>query len=552
MSDSVLLRLTDLTKSYDGVQALHGASFELRSGEVHALVGENGAGKSTLIRIITGAIEADAGEIELNGKQIADNSPRRAKSLGIAAIYQQPALFPDLSVAENLALGLDRSSLWKRVSWAEVRRRAVDLLAQIGAEIDPDKLASELPMPQQQMVEIARAIGADARVIVMDEPTASLFQDDIQKLFKVIRRLRSSGVGIIYISHRLDEVLEIADRVTVLRDGRTIGTRAMQEVTRAQLIRLMVGRELSTIFPKRSVVPGEIVLELRNVGCARSGINNINLTVRQGEIVGLAGLVGAGRTELARTIFGLTPADHGEILIVGRPVSITSPEAAIRHGIAYLPEDRRRHGVIGELSISANITLASLGKDVRQASVLRRTRSDESVDHGIKTNSNEYHSDGYRTDKPEFVGQRFAGIDLHAEREVASSYIRRFGIKAPAVFSPVSTLSGGNQQKVALSRWLATNPALLILDEPTQGIDVGSKAEIHELMMELVEQGMAILMISSELPEILGMSDRIAVMRNGAICAEMDRADATQERLLALALGQHDSQLWFGDAEPVK
>src|SRR4030095_2041552 len=303
MSDSVLLRLTGLSKSYDAVSALNDASFELRSGEVHALVGENGAGKSTLIRIITGAIEADAGEIELDSKRIADNSPRRAKSLGIAAIYQQPALFPDLSVAENLALGLDRSSLWKRVSWAELRRRAVDLLAQIGAEIDPDKLASELPMPQQQMVEIAKAIGADARVIVMDEPTASLFQDDIQKLFKVIKRLRSSGVGIIYISHRLDEVLEIADRVTVLRDGRTIETRSMEEVTRAQLIRLMVGRELSTIFPKRSVVPREIVLELRNVGCVRSGINNINLSVRKREIVGLAGLVGAGRTELARTIF---------------------------------------------------------------------------------------------------------------------------------------------------------------------------------------------------------------------------------------------------------
>jgi rhamnose transport system ATP-binding protein len=550
MSDSVLLRLTGLSKSYDAVSALNDASFELRPGEVHALVGENGAGKSTLIRIITGAIEADAGEIELDGKRIADNSPRRAKSLGIAAIYQQPALFPDLSVAENLALGLDRSSLWKRVSWAELRRRAVDLLAQIGAEIDPDKLASELPMPQQQMVEIAKAIGADARVIVMDEPAASLFQDDIQKLFKVIKRLRSSGVGIIYISHRLDEVLEIADRVTVLRDGCTIETRSMEEVTRAQLIKLMVGRELSTIFPKRSVVPEETVLELRNVGCVRSGINNINLSVRKREIVGLAGLVGAGRTELARTIFGLTPADHGEILIGGQPVSITSPEVAIRRGIAYLPEDRRRHGVIGELSISANITLASLGRDIRQASVLRRTGSDESVGDQIHTSSDEYPS--YRTDQRESVGRRFAGIDLQAEREIAGSYIRRFGIKAPAVFSRVSTLSGGNQQKVALSRWLATNPALLILDEPTQGIDVGSKAEIHELMMELVEQGMAILMISSELPEILGMSDRIAVMRNGAICAEMGRADATQERLLALALGHHDSQLWFGDAEQVK
>jgi rhamnose transport system ATP-binding protein len=284
----------------------------------------------------------------------------------------------------------------------------------------------------------------------------------------------------------------------------------MEDVTRQELIRLMVGRELSTIFPKRSVKIGEIVLELRNIGCTRSGINKIDLSVRRGEIVGLAGLVGAGRTELARTIFGLAPADEGEILIAGRPVSIASPELAIRHGIAYLPEDRRKHGVIGELSISANITLATMEK------LLRR---------------------------------KFAGIDLRAEREIASNYIRRFEIKTPAVFSPVSSLSGGNQQKVALSRWLATDPSLLILDEPTQGIDVGSKAEIHELMTELLEQGMAILMISSELPEILGMSDRIAVMRNRTICGEMDRADATQERLLALALGHSESRFSPGDVE---
>jgi len=513
MGDSVLLRIAGLSKSYDGVQALQYASFELRSGEVHALVGENGAGKSTLIRIITGAIEADGGQIQLNGKQVIDNSPRRAKSLGIAAIYQHPALFPDLTVAENLAFGLDRASLWRRIAWGEVRRRAVDVLEQIGAEIYPETLASDLTMPQQQMVEIAKAIGADARVIVMDEPTASLFEDDIEKLFKVVRRLRSSGVGIIYISHRLDEVMKIADRVTVLRDGRTIETRAMEDVTQAQLIKLMVGRELSTIFPKRSVEAGEIGLELRDVGCSQTGLKDINLSVRKGEIVGLAGLVGAGRTELARMIFGLTPADQGEILVAGRTVSITSPEVAIRCGIAYLPEDRRKHGVIGELSISSNITLASLRK---------------------------------------FVGRKSSGIDRRAEQEAAISYIRRLGIKTPAVFSVVSTLSGGNQQKVALSRWLTINPTILILDEPTQGVDVGSKAEIHELMTELVEQGMAILMISSELPEILGMSDRIAVMRNRSICAEMNRGDATQERLLALALGHHDSQFSFGDVDTVK
>ncbi len=496
MNDAVLLRATDLCKSYAGVHALRGASFELRSGEVHALVGENGAGKSTLIRIITGAVEADSGEIELDGHLITHNSPRLAKSLGIAAIYQQPALFPELSVAENLSLGLERSSLWRRINWSARRRRAAELLAQVGAGIDPDALASDLSMPQQQMLEIARAIGADARVLIMDEPTASLSDDDARNLFKVVRELRSRGVGVIYISHRLDELSAIADRVTVLRDGCTIETRAMNEVTRDELIRLMVGRELSAIFPKRTVELGETVLELRGVGCSSAGVADVNLSVRKGEIVGVAGLVGAGRTELARTIFGLTPADEGEILLRGERARITSPAEAIRRGIAYLPEDRRKHGVIADLPISANITLASLDKLSRPWS-----------------------------------------MDFRREREIASDYVRRLGIKTPALFSPVSTLSGGNQQKVALSRWLAVRPSVLILDEPTQGIDVGAKSEIHELMMELAEQGAAILMISSELPEILGMSDRVAVMRGGTIRAVLDRAEATQEKVLALALG---------------
>jgi rhamnose transport system ATP-binding protein len=496
MNDTVLLQATDVSKSYAGVHALRGATFELRSGEVHALVGENGAGKSTLIRIITGAIEADSGQIELDGKPITQNSPRLARSLGIAAIYQQPALFPELSVAENLALGLARSSSWKRINWSARRQRAAQSLAQVGASIDPDALAGDLSMPQQQMLEIARAIGANARVLIMDEPTASLSDEDAQKLFKVVRELRSRGVGIIYISHRLDELQTIADRVTVLRDGCTIETRPMSEVSREELIRLMVGRELSAIFPKRAVERGETVLELRSVGCSSAGVADASLSVRKGEIVGLAGLMGAGRTELARTIFGLTPADEGEILLRGERVSITSPGEAIRCGIAYLPEDRRKHGVIGELSITANITLASLDRLSRPWS-----------------------------------------MDFRLERQIASDYVRRLGIKTPALFSAVSTLSGGNQQKVALSRWLANRPSVLILDEPTQGIDVGAKLEIHELMMELAEQGAAILMISSELPEILGMSDRVAVMRSGTICAVLNRDEATQQRVLALSLG---------------
>ncbi|HLM58384.1 MAG TPA: sugar ABC transporter ATP-binding protein [Pyrinomonadaceae bacterium] len=498
MTDSPppLLRATDMTKSYAGVQALKSASLEVRTGEVHALVGENGAGKSTLIKIITGAVEPDSGEIQLNGQTITNNSPRVAKALGIAAIYQQPALFPELTVAENISIGLEQSGMTGRVDWRARRRRAAELLAQVGARIDPDREAGELTMPQQQLVEIARALGADAKVLILDEPTASLSEEDTQNLFNVIRELRSRGVGMVYISHRLEELPVIADRVTVLRDGRTIDTREMSEVNRQQLIQMMVGRELSAVFPKREVSLGETVLELRNLTCTESGLKNINLSVRAGEIVGLAGLVGAGRTELGRAVFGLTPADSGEIILKGEPVKINNPAEAIRRGIAYLPEDRRRHGVILDMQIGSNITLASLDRLTRRGA-----------------------------------------LDFRREKEVAADYARRLGVKTPAIYVPVATLSGGNQQKVALSRWLMTSPKVLILDEPTQGIDVGAKSEIHALMTDLAAEGVAVLMISSELPEILGMSDRVAVMYGGRIVEVLDRADATQEKVLALALG---------------
>jgi rhamnose transport system ATP-binding protein len=499
MAEVPLLRATDITKSYAGVQALKSASLELRAGEVHALIGENGAGKSTLIKIITGAVESDGGELQIEGKAVTHNSPRVAKELGVAAIYQQPALFPELTVAENIALGVEQSGMAGRVDWGARRRRAAELLAQVGARIDPDADAGDLTMPQQQLVEIARALGADAKVLILDEPTASLSEEDTQNLFNVIRSLRERGVGMVYISHRLEELPVIADRVTVLRDGRTIDTRQMSEVNRQQLIQMMVGRELSAVFPKREVALGDVVLELRDLGCAESGIREVNLSVRAGEIVGLAGLVGAGRTELARAVFGLTPVDSGEILLRGERVHLKSPAEAIRRGIAYLPEDRRRHGVILDMQIGANITLASLDRISR---------------HGV--------------------------LDFKREKELAGDYARRLGVKTPAIYVPVATLSGGNQQKVALSRWLLTKPSVLILDEPTQGIDVGAKSEIHALMTDLAAEGVAVLMISSELPEILGMSDRVAVMYGGTIVEILDRADATQEKVLALALG-HDA-----------
>ena len=501
MDEPILLRATDVTKAYAGVQALKGASIELCAGEVHALIGENGAGKSTLIKIITGAVQPDDGEVSFNGKIITHNSPRIAKELGIAAIYQQPALFPELSVAENIAIGLEQAGLASRIDWRERRRRAEELLDRVGARIDPETEAGELTMPQQQLVEIARALGANARVLILDEPTASLSEEDTQNLFKVIRQLRGQGVGMIYISHRLEELPVIANRVTVLRDGRTIDTRRMSEVDRHQLIQLMVGRELSAVFPKREVELGDVVLELSGLGCEESGINNVNISLRAGEIVGLAGLVGAGRTELGRTIFGLTPPDSGEIVLRGKPVNIRNPAQAIKNGIAYLPEDRRRHGVILDMQIGANITLASLDRI-----------------------------------------SRLGVINFKREKEIAAEYTRRLGVKTPAIYVPVATLSGGNQQKVALSRWLVTRPSVLILDEPTQGIDVGAKSEIHALMTDLAAEGVAILMISSELPEILGMSDRIAVMYGGTIVEILDRASANQQKILALALGHQVSE----------
>jgi rhamnose transport system ATP-binding protein len=496
MSNQVLLRAIGIEKSYAGVHALKQASFELHAGEVHALIGENGAGKSTLIKIITGAVTPDAGEIQLSGKAITHNSPRVAKQSGIAAIYQQPALFPELSVAENIAIGLEESAFWSRVDWRARREKAAKLLARVGAKVDPTTEAGDLTMPQQQLVEIARALGAAAKVLIMDEPTASLSEEDTRNLFAVIRDLRAKGVGIIYISHRLEELSLIADRVTVLRDGQTIDTHAMSEVNRQQLIQLMVGRELSAVYPKQKVQLGKVTLELRGVGCSASGVHDIDLSIRAGEIVSLAGLVGAGRTELARTIFGLTPADEGAVLIRGKRVTIENAGQAISLGIAYVPEDRRRHGVILDLAISANITLASL---------------------------NQF--------------SRAGALNFQREKEVAADYTRRLGIKTPTIFAPVTTLSGGNQQKVALSRWLLTKPSVLILDEPTQGVDVGAKSEVHALMTELAAQGVAILLISSELPEVLGMSDRIAVMYDGTIAAMLDRAEATQEKILALALG---------------
>ena len=492
-----LLQATSIEKSFAGVRALAGVSFELRAGEVHALVGENGAGKSTLIRIITGAEQPDGGTLTIGDRLVPRMDPATSHALGIAAIYQHPSLFGHLTVAENIAFALEPFSTWSRVDWRQRHRRAADLLSRLGSTIHPERLAGTLTMPEQQIVEVAKAIGADARVMLMDEPTASLTDREVEHLFEVIATVRGHGVGIIYISHRLEEIFTIADRITVLRDGRTVATHAAGELDRGALIRLMVGREISAVFPKHPVEIGPPALEIVGLGNRQAGIRDITLTVHRGEIVGLAGLVGSGRTQVAETIFGLTPPDSGEIRIQGLPRRITSPAEAIAAGLAYVPEDRRQHGVVLDMSVAANTSLASL------ASIAPR---------GL--------------------------IDRAAERSRAQDYVERLRIKTSSIFAEVGSLSGGNQQKVALARWLATSPSVVILDEPTQGVDVGSKAEIHGLMQELAERGLAILMISSELPEILGMSDRIAVMQGGIIRGMLSRAEATQAKVMALALNQ--------------
>jgi len=491
-----LLRLRDVSKAFGGVRALRGVSFDLEPGEIHALVGENGAGKSTLVRILTGAVRADSGTIEIDGRAVAHPDPVVMRSLGVAPIYQQPALLPDLTVAENLAFGREQGGPWRRIDWKGRRQRAGELLARVGADISVDMPARALRMAEQQLVEIARALGANARILLMDEPTAALTDREAARLFGLMRELRSHGVGLVYISHRLEEVAALADRVSILRDGELVATRPMAEVGRNELIRLMVGREIQAIFPKRAVPIGDVALEAVGVRCRATGVHGASLQVRKGEILGVAGLVGAGRTELARVLFGLTPADEGSVRLAGRTVHIEDPGEAVRLGLAYLPEDRRRHGVIAEMSIAANTTLAAL-RAISRAGFL----------------------------------------DFAREREIATNYLRRLAIKSPSVDAAVATLSGGNQQKVALARWLVTTPSVLILDEPTQGVDVGAKAEIHGLIVDLAAQGLAILLISSELPEILGMSDRVAVMRAGTIVGTLDRAQATPPSIMTLALG---------------
>lgn len=493
MTNNPILEMTHMSKSFAGVHALRDVQFDLLPGEVHALLGENGAGKSTLIKIITGVHHPDTGEIRLNGQTVAFANPLEARQRGIAAIYQEPSLFPDLDIAENIFVGRQPTRAGGQVAWGDMYREATALLSSLGVQLDPKTKARNLSVAQQQMVEIARALSIHAKILIMDEPTSSLTLAEVADLFRITRQLREAGTAIVFISHRLEELLELADRVTVLRDGAYVDTRSMADVTTDRLIQMMVGRTLDDLFPKVAVEPGSTVLQVENL--TRAGVfQNISFELRQGEILGMAGLVGAGRTDVARALFGIAPATGGTIKINGQPVHITSPQQAMRLGLAYVPEDRQHHGLVLPMAICDNITLPILD---------------------------------------EFA--RGGWMDYGKERQNAGQAAVKLEVKAAGIWQKARELSGGNQQKVVLAKWLNTQPRILILDEPTRGIDVGTKAAVHGLMSQLAAQGMAILMISSELPEVLGMSDRILVMREGHLTGEFSRTEATQEKIMAAA-----------------
>ena len=493
---SPILILRNVSKAFPGVQALAGVSLDLYPGEVHALVGENGAGKSTLIKIAAGVYAPDSGEILFEGRPVRLEGPRHAAALGIAVIHQEPYLFPTLSVLENLFVGFQpRRGPLGLVDWRTMVRQAEGVFRELGVSLPLDLPAGDLSAAQQQLLQIARALLQDARVLIMDEPTSSLSQREVQTLFEIIRRLRSRGVGILYISHRLEEVFALADRVTVLRDGQWVGTYPIAAVTPETLIARMVGRELTQLFPHTPHPPGDVLLRVHHL-CRAGLFKGISFEIRAGEIVGMAGLVGAGRSEVAQAIFGILPPDDGFVEVNGRRITPRAPWEMMAAGIFYIPEDRHRQGIVAPLPVRSNLTLA----------ILQRLT-------------------------------RFGLIDERAERALAQAYRERLRIRVADLEQPVGTLSGGNQQKVVVARGLAIQPRVLILDEPTRGIDVGTKAEIHRLMDELAAQGMGILMVSSELPEILGMSDRILVMRAGRLVGELRRDEATQERIMAMAMG---------------
>ncbi len=494
IASAPLLEMRGIVKSFPGVQALRGVNVSLKAGEVLALLGENGAGKSTLMKVLGGAFRADAGAIEIAGVAKHFNSPQDSRQAGVAVIYQEFNLVPGLTACENIFLGQEPTRAGF-VAQSQERQQAAELFRRLGVEVDLDTPCRRLTTAQQQLVEIAKALAFQARIIVMDEPSAALTSHEVSRLFAIIEELKRRGIGVVYISHRLDEIFTVADRVTVLRDGLNVGERPIAQVTRQELIELMVGRELSDEFPKRATTIGPPRLEVTGLRRGRA-VRDVSLSVRRGEIVALTGLVGAGRTETVRLIFGADPRDAGEIRLDGRLLAIRSPRDAIAAGIGLLTEDRKLQGLVLGHSVRENFGLPNLNWLTRA---------------------------GF--------------VQLRRERDKFSRYVETLRIKASSSEQRAGTLSGGNQQKVVLAKWLARNCDLLIFDEPTRGIDVGAKYEIYLLMNELAAQGKAILMISSELPEVLGMADRILVLHEGRVTGEIaDARTATQEQIMKLAI----------------
>ncbi|MER6001257.1 sugar ABC transporter ATP-binding protein [Nonomuraea angiospora] len=495
MNETPVLSLSQVSKAFGAVRAVREVSLELFPGEVHALAGENGAGKSTIVKILSGVHRPDSGRILLDGEPVEFGGPADAQRAGVAVIYQEPTLFPDLSVMENIfmgrqprgRLGIDRRAM---------RAGAAALFERLGVPLDPDQPARGLSIADQQLVEIAKALSRQARVLVMDEPTAALSGTEVARLFGVARTLRAQGCALLFISHRLEEIFELCRRVTTLRDGAYVAEDLVADITPDDLVRRMVGRELEALFPKQETEAGEVALKVRRL--TREGVfTDVSFEVRRGEIVALAGLVGAGRSEVARAVFGIDRWDAGSVEVDGRRLRPASPTAAMAAGLALVPEDRRQQGLVMDLSIERNIGLAGLA-DVRRGPLVSRA----------------------------------------AERERARDWAVRLRLKFARLTDAVNVLSGGNQQKVVLAKWLARRPSVLIVDEPTRGIDVATKAEVHRLLSELAGSGVAVLMISSELPEVLGMADRVLVMHEGRLAAEIPRADATEESVMAAATGR--------------
>ncbi|MGI5347213.1 sugar ABC transporter ATP-binding protein [Streptomyces sp. CA-250714] len=503
-----VLALKGVSKSFGSVRALRGVHLELYAGEAHALAGENGAGKSTLIKILAGVHTPDSGTVLLDGAPAAFHTPADARDAGIAVIYQEPTLFADLSIAENIFMGRQPRRSLGRIDQAAVREATAALMERLGVDLHPDRVARGLSIADQQIVEIAKALSFDARVLIMDEPTAALTGSETARLFSVVEALRAEGAAVLFISHRLGEIFELCRRVTTLRDGQLVASEPLSGLTEDALVRRMVGRDLGELYPKQETSTGEVALTVHRL--TREGVfRDISFEVHKGEIVALAGLVGAGRSEVAQAVFGVDRPDAGEVRVVGQVLRPGSPTSAMSAGVALVPEDRRQRGLVMEASIERNIGLTGLGS-LGRGGLVRRT----------------------------------------AERARAGDWGLKLRLKYDRLSDSVSVLSGGNQQKVVLAKWLATEPTVLIVDEPTRGIDVGTKAEVHRLLTELAADGLAILMISSDLPEVLGMADRVLVMHEGRLVTEIPRDRADEETVMAAATGRAAPEGSQGAEEP--